>query len=70
LIATLIGPLGGLTNVIRYFALLGIPSAVLFGVFIDETRGVPLDIAAMEQEWATALREQTRDRAARVRAAE
>lgn len=51
-IAALIGPLGGLTNVVRYFALLGIPSAVLFGLFIDETRGLPLEVAAMEQQWA------------------
>jgi MFS transporter, AAHS family, 3-hydroxyphenylpropionic acid transporter len=54
MIAALIGPLGGLTNVIRYFAFLGIPSAVLFGAFIDETRGVPLEVAAKEEEWAEA----------------
>jgi MFS family permease len=51
-IAALIGPLGGLTVVVRYFALLGIPSAVLFGLFIDETRGLPLEVAALEQQWA------------------
>ena len=68
LIAALIGPMGGLTNVIRYFALLGIPSAVLFGVFIDETRGISLDIAAREQEWAIAQREQSRHKAESVRA--
>jgi MFS family permease len=51
-IAALIGPLGGLTNVVRYFAVLGIPSAMLFGLFIDETRGLPLDVAAREQQWA------------------
>jgi MFS family permease len=54
MIAALIGPLGGLTNVIRYLALLGIPSAAIFGAFIDETRGLPLDIAAKEDGWATA----------------
>lgn len=52
LIAALIGPLGGLTNVIKNFALLGIPSAVIFGIFIDETRGLPLSVAAREKEWA------------------
>jgi MFS family permease len=52
LIAALIGPMGGLTNVIIYFALLGIPSAIIFGVFVDETRGLPLEVAAKEQEWA------------------
>ena len=51
LIAALIGPLGGLATVIRYFAVLGIPSAALFGAFIDETRGLPLDVAAREDEW-------------------
>lgn len=52
LIASLIGPMRGLTNVIKNFALLGIPSAVVFGLFIDETRGLPLEVAAREDEWA------------------
>jgi MFS family permease len=52
MIAALIGPMRGLTNVIIYFALLGIPSAIIFGAFIDETRGLPLDVAAKEQQWA------------------
>jgi len=51
-IAALIGPLGGLTVVVRYFALLGIPSAIICGLFLDETRGLPLDVAALEQQWA------------------
>ena len=51
-IAALIGPLGGLTIVVRYVALLGIPSAILFGLFIDETRGLPLEVAALEEQWA------------------
>ena len=51
-IAALIVPLGGLTIVVRYFALLGIPTAIIFGFFIDETRGLPLDVAAREEEWA------------------
>ncbi|MBV8362338.1 MAG: MFS transporter [Deltaproteobacteria bacterium] len=54
LIAALISPLGGLTEVVRYFALLGIPSAVIFGLFIDETRGLPLEIAARENAWSEA----------------
>jgi MFS family permease len=53
-IAALIGPLGGLTTVVRYFAMLGFPSAILFRLFIDETRGLPLEVAAMEQQWADA----------------
>jgi MFS family permease len=52
LIAALIGPMGGLTNVIKNFALLGIPSAIVFGLFIDETRGLSLDAAAHEEQWA------------------
>jgi MFS family permease len=55
-IAGLIGPLGGLTRVVRYFALLGIPSAVIFGLFIDETRGLPLEVAAREEAWSEAQR--------------
>lgn len=54
MIAALIGPLGGLTNVIRYLSLLGIPSAAIFGIFIDETRGLPLEVAAKEKAWAEA----------------
>lgn len=52
LIASLIGPMHGLNNVIKNFALLGIPSAVLFGLFIDETRGLSLEAAAHEEQWA------------------
>jgi MFS family permease len=51
LIAALIGPLGGLAGVIRYLALLGIPSALIFGLFIDETRGLTLEQAALEEQW-------------------
>jgi MFS family permease len=54
LIAALIGPLGGLTQVIRYLALLGVPSAAIFGMFIDETRGLPLEVSAKEEAWANA----------------
>jgi MFS family permease len=51
-IAATIGPLGGLTAVIRYFALLGFFSAALFRAFIDETCGLPLEVAAKEEAWA------------------
>ena len=51
LIAALIGPLGGLARVIRIMALLGIPSAIIFGLFIDETRGLTLEQAALESQW-------------------
>jgi MFS transporter, AAHS family, 3-hydroxyphenylpropionic acid transporter len=52
LIAALIGPMHGLPNVIKNFALLGIPSAIIFGLFIDETRGLSLEQAAREDQWA------------------
>lgn len=70
MIAALIGPLGGLTRAIQYFALLGIPSAVIFGRFIDETRGLPLEIAAKEDAWAAARRPQHRSTMNQVRASE
>ena len=70
LIAALIGPLGGLTNVVRYFALLGFPSAALFGAFIDETRGASLEVAAREGEWATVQHSHGRNQAGPERAAE
>jgi len=47
-IAALAGPLGGLSVVVGYLALLEIPSAIIWGVFIDETRGMTLEAAARE----------------------
>ena len=41
-IALLAGPLGGLSRVVGYLALLSLPSALIFGWFIDETRGLSL----------------------------
>jgi hypothetical protein len=52
MIAALIVPLGGLMRVVGYFAVLGFASAAVFGLFIDETRGLSLDDAAKEAEWA------------------
>jgi AAHS family 3-hydroxyphenylpropionic acid transporter len=68
IIAALIGPLGGLAGVIRVLALLGIPSAIIFRAFIDETGGLPIEIAAREGEWAAIRRE--REPADRLRASE
>ncbi|HTT76195.1 MAG TPA: MFS transporter [Candidatus Binataceae bacterium] len=51
IIAALTGPFG-LAVVIRYMAFLGFGSAILFGLFIDETRGLPLEISAKEEAWA------------------
>jgi MFS family permease len=55
-IAALIVPLGGLPRVIRYFSILGIPSAAIFAAFIDETRGLPLEVAARQDAWVKAQR--------------
>jgi len=41
-------PLGGISNGVGYLALLAIPGAVLFGLTIDETRGLSLDESARE----------------------
>lgn len=48
IIAMLAGPLGGLSIVTGYLALLAIPSAIIFFLFIDETRGLSLEAAARE----------------------
>jgi MFS family permease len=50
-IAAMIGPLSGLLQVIRYFAFLGIPCAIIFALFIDETRGLSLEESSKEHEW-------------------
>jgi hypothetical protein len=47
-IALLAEPLGGLSVVVGYLGLLTIPSAIIFGCFIDETRGLSLEAAAGE----------------------
>ena len=47
-IATLAAPLGGLSVVVGYLALLEIPAAIIWGMFMDETRGMTLEAAARE----------------------
>lgn len=47
-VALLAGPMGGLSIVVGYLALLGLPSAALFAMFIDETRGLTLEAASEE----------------------
>jgi MFS family permease len=68
MIAALIVPLGGLPIVIRYFATLGIPSAVIFAAFIDETRGLPLEVAAREDDWVKSQQARRRSQALHARA--
>jgi AAHS family 4-hydroxybenzoate transporter-like MFS transporter len=40
---------GGLSTVVGYLALLTIPSAIIFGMFIEETRGLSLEVASQEE---------------------
>ncbi len=48
-ISILARPLGGLSNVVGWLALLTIPSVAIWGLFIDETRGLSLEAAAREE---------------------
>jgi MFS family permease len=48
-ISMLAKPMGGLSNVVGWLALLAIPGAVLFGLTIDETQGLSLEDAAHEE---------------------
>jgi MFS family permease len=68
IIAALIGPLGGLTHVIRYFALLGFISAGIFRMFIDETRGLPLEVAGKEEAWTELRHREERADPAKLKA--
>ena len=48
-IALLAQAFGGLSTVVGYLTLLGIPSALIFGLFIEETRGLSLEVASKEE---------------------
>jgi MFS family permease len=45
---------GGLSSAIGYLALAGIPAAILFALMIDETRGMSLEAAALEDDFRSA----------------
>ena len=47
-IALLAGPFGGLPRVVGYLVFLILLSAVVFGWYVDETRGMSLEAAAKE----------------------
>jgi MFS family permease len=47
-IAVLATPLGGLSNVVGWISLLTIPCAIIWWLFIDETRGLSLEVASGE----------------------
>jgi MFS family permease len=47
-ISILAGPFGGLSNVVGWLSLLTIPSVLIWGIFMPETRGLSLEAAAQE----------------------
>jgi hypothetical protein len=49
LIAVLSARAGGLSIVVGYLSLLAIPSALIVGLFLPETRGLSLEAAALEE---------------------
>lgn len=53
-IASLAKPLGGLSNVVGWLSLLIIPTVLIWGLFMDETRGLSLETAAGEETPAAA----------------
>ena len=50
LVSVLILPLGGLPRAIALLSLSGVAGLIVFGLCVDETRGLSLDDAAFEQE--------------------
>ena len=50
-IAAFAAALGGISVMTGWLSLLGIPGAILFGLVIDETRGLSLDAAAKEADF-------------------
>jgi Na+/melibiose symporter-like transporter len=50
IVSAIIGPLGGLRQAIALLSLSGVVGLIVFGVGVDETRGLSLDDAALEPE--------------------
>jgi hypothetical protein len=50
-VAVLANKMGGLSIVVGALSFVGIPAAILFGLIIDETRGMSLEIASKEEEF-------------------
>jgi MFS family permease len=48
LVSELIGPLGGLQRAIAFLSLSGVAGLIVFGLGVEETRGLSLDDAALE----------------------
>lgn len=50
-VALLAHAMGGMSIVVGALSIIGIPAAIVFGLMIDETRGLSLEMAAKEQEF-------------------
>jgi MFS family permease len=50
-VAILANAMGGLSIVVGALSIVGIPAAILFGLVIDETRGMSLEMAGKEEEF-------------------
>jgi hypothetical protein len=50
LVSVLIGPLGGLPRAVALLSLSGVAGLIVFGLGVEETRGLSLDDAALETE--------------------
>jgi MFS family permease len=50
-VAALAYAMGGMSIVVGALSIVGIPAAILFGVMIDETRGMSLEMASKEEEF-------------------
>jgi MFS family permease len=53
-VAALANTMGGLSIVVGALSIVGIPAAILFGLIIDETRGMSLETASKEAEFRDA----------------
>ncbi len=52
-VAILAHAMGGISIVVGALSIVGIPAAILFGLMIDETRGMPLEMAAKEDQFTS-----------------
>ena len=50
-VAVLANAMGGMSIVVGALSIVGIPAAILFGLMIDETRGLSLEMAAKEEQF-------------------
>jgi MFS family permease len=50
-VAVLANAMGGVSIVVGALSIVGIPAAILFGIMIDETRGLSLEMAGKEEQF-------------------